>query len=295
MDRNERIKLAQNQRIAATHRAKELLWENLERNKLWDFYRFEFDEPDRCKAQLQFDNYLSAFQDFFISTSCTIDLVERQEIYEILQFGAGRRISSLFKAASNFSNIVSLDRIEPLNQEEVRDISDCLLLIYVQMVGAFDAIAISLVRLSDASLGLKEQKADILQKKFRKMVEFNGVEELFLENDGWFRRVKNDLRNRFVHRVPPYVPPSAMTVTESRRFDELEVKVWDAIKGQRFEDVDAYRAEQKTLGRFYGFISFNDANAKMPLITTVTDDLIRFQFIYLAIFESLAPRLGLKE
>ncbi|MCR9068416.1 MAG: hypothetical protein NXH79_06185 [Rhodobacteraceae bacterium] len=295
MDRYERIRLAENRRAAARYSAKELLWENLERNNLWEFFRYEFEEPDRRKAQIQFDNYLSALQDFFTSISYSINLVEHQEIHQILQFGAGRRISSLFRTAATFSHIVSHDRTEPLNQEEVREVSDCLLLFYVHMVGALDAIAISLVRLSDASLGLAERNADILQKNFRKKIGFDSIEELFEENDAWFFRIKDDLRNRFVHRVPPYVPPSVMSEAETQRFHELEEKIWDAMKNQRFDDVDAYRAEQKALGRFSAVISFIDTSTVMPLITTVTDDLMRFQYLYLSIFEALAPRVGLTE
>ena len=168
------------------------------------------------------------------------------------------------------------------------------MVVYVHMIGVFDAIAIALKRINDGGMKNDERSADLLTSKFRKSVDFMSLETLFKDNDGWFRRVKEELRNRYVHRVPPYVAPAALTHKDVIENNRLQVVLNDAMKDGDLAKIDEVIALQARLGRFSPFICFTDSDELMQLLPTILDDLFRFQFISLTVLEEFIPRLAFR-
>lgn len=184
------------------------------------------------------------------------------------------------------------DREEVLTQDESRKLSDDLLLIYVHFVGVFDAFGIALHRLMGADMQTAERASDILKPAFRKKIGFEELENFFSENDAWFRRIKEDMRNRYVHRVPPYVAPAMITKDEAEEIGRIEFQINDAMKKLDIDRVNALNEQKAKIGRFSPFISFVDEEKDMFLLPTVLDDIFRFQVIALTILEALVPRLA---
>ncbi|MBP1805770.1 hypothetical protein [Rubellimicrobium aerolatum] len=275
--------------------ATELLWENVEQSVWWGFPG-TLSETDKVKRKIrvQYDHYHPVLVALQTSFSGTIVELEQSDVQNVLQYGAARRIGSIYEAVNSFCSTVYPDREQPLQVDESRRLSDSLLLIYVHMMGVFDAFAIALHRMSGADMATAERNSDLLKASFRKQTGLASLENFFLINDRWFRRVKDVMRNRYVHRVPPYIPPSVFTPEDADTYAQLERSMWSAISSGDVSKVDEYRAQQSSLGKFFPYITFIDSNEHVPLLPTVLDDVFRFQVVCLTVFESIIPRLAFR-
>ncbi|MGR3436815.1 MAG: hypothetical protein ACU0CO_18315 [Shimia sp.] len=106
------------------------------------------------------------------------------------------------------------------------------------------------------------------------------MNDLFETHREWLEHHK-ELRDRFVHRVPPYIPPALWTATEEQRYHELNALRWKAVHTHRFDEVEAIKEEQASLGRFAPFLVVSDPDLRMDLIPTVMDDAFRSQTLTL--------------
>lgn len=289
------LSLHKKNRERALEEARDLLWENIEGSLYW-FGNDIQSEPEKSKAKLkvQWHHYHPTLVSLLTSFSGTVDALETNDVKRILQYGAARRIFSIYRWAKVICDLAYPDRVDVLTQEESRELSDALMVIYVHMIGVFDAIAIALERINDGSTKNDEKYADLLRPKFRKAVDFVSLETLFKDNDRWFRRVKEELRNRYVHRVPPYVAPAVWSQNDVTENNKLQVFLNDAMNNGDLVKIDEVMALQAGLGKFSPFICFTDSDELMNLLPTILDDLFRFQFISLTVLEELVPRLSFR-
>lgn len=280
------------ERLRAIEEATQLLWENIENGFLWKigFINRE-DDVVREKIEIQYSNWHPTIALLNVSFIGTVAELVENDVKNILLYGASRRISSIYHAANSFCDMIYPERIEPLSQEESRRVSDDLLLIYVHIIGTMDAFGIALHRLDGATISKSEKDSDILNYRFRKRVRFLELEDIFKKNDKWFRRVKERFRNRYVHKVPPYVAPSVYSAADIEKYHGMQRKIDDALKSGDYDKLEVIQGKQGRLGKFPSLITFIDTDEHMPLISTVLDDLFRFQVIVLLILEELLPRM----
>lgn len=272
--------------------ARDLLWENIQSSIWWGYFESDDSiEIDRRKIQLQHDHYHPVLVELQLGLSATITQLKRENYHDILQYGAARRVNSIYKATKSVCEVAYPERTDPLSMDEARRLSDDLLLIYVHMIGVFDALAIAFHRTSTPPIEASETKADLLNKNFRNKLGNGAIQEIFRANMDWFDRIKEGLRNRYVHRVPPYVPTSSFTEEEATKHRELESEKFRETIKRNFDRVDEIRIEQSKLGTFRPWICFSDVDEIMHLHPTVLDDVMRFQVIVLSIFEELLPSL----
>lgn len=289
------LSLLKKMRQRAAEEARELLWENIEGSLYW------FGEPvtseseaSKAKLNIQFRHYHPTLVSLHTSFSGTVANLETDDVQSILMYGAARRISSIYRSANSICSIVYPDRDDVLTQDEAGQLSDALMIVYVHMVGVFDAIAIALKRLAGDEINIAEKNADILSAKFRKSVKFVSLEKQFKKNDLWFRRIKESLRNRYVHRVPPYVAPAQWTPEDLIENNRLQLILDNALQERNLEKIEEVEILQSKLGKFAPFINFVDSNEQMHLLPTLLDDLFRFQVLALLFLEELVPRLSFK-
>ena len=284
--------LLKEKRSRAKSGAENLVWENIEKSLYW-FAKPKLDGKALCEAKLetQYFNYHATLVSLHTAFSGTVVHLKASDVQNILQYGAARRISAIYRNANRVCEIAYLNREEPLSQDESGELGDSLMVTYVHIVGVIDALGITLKRLAGSKLEIAEKHSDMLSKKFRKSVSFEGLEQLFEQNDVWFRRIKEGLRNRFVHRVPPYVAPSAFSTPDADEYARLDQLFDFALRNEEWDKLDQIRDMQSKLGKFFPFISFIDTNEHMPLLPTFLDDILRFQVLLLTIFEEIVPRL----
>ncbi len=279
-------------RLTAIENAKALLQENIEDSTWWPPYSdFTQNEARKEKEQILFHHWHPVFVEFHASLSGTLFEIEKNDVHKILLYGASRRLRSMHKALNDICEIAYLGRTKVASKDEKTRLDDALLLFYVHLMGVIDALAIAFHRICIEPEVMPEKRADLLERNFRRKASIQDLNILFQENAEWFKRVKFELRNRYVHKVPPYVPPSELSEADQEQYKKLENKLSIAIHERRFEGLEEIRDEQAALGVFCSDICFIEDNASMPLLITVLDDAMRFQVITLTIFNELALRL----
>lgn len=279
-------------RQKAIDNARSLLWENIQESDWWTPYsNFTENEAGAKKEQIVFDNWYPVFVELFTSFSGTLYVIEQDDVHNILQFGASRRLDSMLRAVNDICDIAYPNRTEIASKDEKNRLDDALLLFYVHLMGVFDALAIAFHRTTDNPDDGKERFVDLLNPKSRKKLDLQSLNTLFQENSDWFKRVKGELRHRYVHRVPPYVPPAEHDEKARAENEKLEQKLSSALLNRRFDELEGIRDEQALLGVFCSKISFIENNTYTPLLITVLDDAMRFQVIMLTVFNELVQRL----
>lgn len=254
-------------------------------------------EPSATERKLAFqhNHRSSATTQHFITFSSTIEYCRVNEVREVLQYGASRRSISVRRSADIICQLAPWNRKNPLSMDESHEVTDALLLIYVHMMGVFDAFSIALYRINRDRFSISERDADLVSRKFRSQLGNSEIDEIFLKNDRWFRRIKDELRNRFVHRIPPYIPHAAWSKQEAVEYKALEQAKHFALLENRIEEHAEISERQSRLGRFNAVIMFTESNAMMHLHPTVLDDVFRFQVISMGVLEALVPYLDLRE
>jgi len=268
-----------------------LLWENLPKTPLYrDYYRAKDVPEEQSKIYFQFKHRVSADTQFQLAFSGTINQLQRGDVQNILQYGAARRVNSISRSLANFCKIAPPNRRAPLSLDEAGIVSDSLLLIYVHILGVFDALAISICRLNP-DLNLIEKEANLLSRKFRKAAGAIELDPLFEANSDWLKRVKNELRHRYVHRVPPYIPSSQINKKHVAKLHKLDEDYAKALERLDFDTVERIYNERNLIGEFSPWIAFSDSGDIMVLYPTVLDDIFRFQAFSLRVLEFIAPKL----
>jgi hypothetical protein len=279
--------LAKN-RIEGRRYANELLCENITSSLYWGYFDSEIEQEIKDKkVELQYCNYHPVVVKLYTAFSGTVTYLSPGAVHNILQYGAARRIGSIYEAIKVVCKIAYFGRKEPLSIDESRSLNDSLLLIYVHMIGVFDALAIAFHRVSDPPMKLPEKQADLLARKFRNLIGDAELNKVFEGNDSWFLRVKDELRNRYVHRVPPYVPTAGYSPEDAKESNRIQAERLLALKEGRFDDTKALYEKEQSLGQFLPWISFVDSDMHMPLLSTVLDDVLRFSELSLSVLERL--------
>lgn len=278
----------------ALSEASELLWENVEKSIWWDPYRkFNGQEKDFEKIRIQFEQCHSAlvsFQTAFISPVLSIP---DQCIKVVLQYGALRRLRSIYRAANKFADVAYPDRKEIASEDELSDLDDALMLIYVGIPAFFDALSVASFRAMKPK-GYIEKHADIFSKKYLTAIDLGDLYDELAPHISWQKRVKEELRHRFAHRVPPFVPSATHGPDDTRRYEELQEEYRNAMEQKRFDELSGIMNEQQSLGEFCPWIFFHEENMSMPLQSTVLNDLLTFQVVALTIFERILKLPGFR-
>lgn len=230
---------------------------------------------DQEKIEKQINHYFPILAQFYIVFSHSIDFIEEVGAKQALLYGGARRIGSIRSAVERIVDTAPPSRTKRLERIEQTDITDALLLLYVHMIGVLDAFAIALD--SKLKLNLGKRNIDLLGAKFLCTASLPPLTTLMANYDSWLYRIKEELRNRFVHRIPPYVPDSRFTQEEADRNATLEREKFRLLlEDGDVEGSERISEEQKSLGTFWPVIAFTDNNTLYHLHPTLLDDTFRF-------------------
>lgn len=294
--RDELVCYLADKRSRAKRLAEGLLWENIHESIYWRASTNVNDKDfsDR-KMRIQEAHWHQIFVELLTSFSQTLNLIEPDDVGEILQYGGARRLFSIYRSLRAVSKTAYWGREKVLTSEEKGLLDDSLMLFYVHVMGFFDALAIAFCRRFLILDEFDERRADLLSREFRGRIDSSALDDLIEANDEWFARIKDGYRNRYVHRIPPYVAPAVYTSEDAEEFSRLEAEKWSALRQRRIEAVDELEKQQDRLGKFHPFFSFTETDGNVPILPTVLDDALRFQVVAISVIEVLLPRLELRE
>lgn len=273
--------------------ASELLWENVEESVWWPQYQ-EFDEKTLVdeKINIASDFWHPAFVSFKISFTNLVTQISDAELRSILTFGCSRRLESMYRAVKDINQIAFWGRTELASKDEKARLDDAILLFYVHLFGFLDGLAIAMHQLKEIDeRKYPRKRVDLLDSRFQRLIDLPQVSLALDHNKDWLTNRKDEFRNRFVHRIPPYVPPASHTEQDRLQFNKLQQKLNEAISAKRFNTLSDLHDEQEKLGSFCGYISFLENNEISLLLCTVLDDAMRFQMLALSVTIALLPDL----
>ncbi|SCZ53306.1 hypothetical protein SAMN04488118_102118 [Epibacterium ulvae] len=282
-------------RVRARQEAFELMWDNLENSIWWNHYA-ELDQREKGieKVRIQYDHYHPTLVSFQTAFTPTVLEIENAKIREVLQFGAGRRLRSIYRAANKFADVAYPKRTDVATEDEQADLDDALMLIYIGIPAFFDALSVASYR-SVEPKKFDEKSADLFSKKYMHAIDLALLHEEISPYISWYKRLTQQLRHRFAHRIPPYVPSAIHGQRDTRKYEELQGEYRLAMEEQRFDDLSCIMRQQAELGKFCSMIYFIEDDAQMHLQSTVLNDLLTFQFVALTLFERLLELPGFYE
>lgn len=284
------LEYLEEERNSAKKQAWDLLWENIEGSIWWGGLP-SGSNLDKEKISIQYHHYhpvLCGFRSSFYETVFRIDDVD---VKSTLLYGASRRLHSIYRAVNEIAEIAYPERTDVANGDDKYKLDDSLLLVYVHMMGFFDALAIAFYQVVNFPDNRFEGRESLFDKKFRNQLKSPIIHEIFGKNREWFDRVNSEMRHRFVHRVPLYVPPAVLLPNDHEKYMELQTKYDESMREKRFDELSDIQDEQEKLGQFVDWMTMIEVDGHMPLLSTVLDDVLRFQYIALVVFEVLAKSI----
>lgn len=281
-------------RATATDQARELLWDNVEQSIWWNQYaRYTGDERAREKVKIQHHHFWPALVSLKTSFIPSVIELPPGNIQSVLRYGAGRRLLSIISAGKTFSEIVFPERTQVASEDERTKLDDALMIIYISIPAFFDVLAIASFRATKAR-GYDEKTSDLFSKKYLKTIGLGELYNRIREFISWHKRVKEQLRHRYAHRIPPFVPSAEYSPQDRKRFEELEAQYSRALSDRRFDDLEAITDEQSSIGTFCNWLYFYEEDARMHLQTTVLNDVLTFQVVALTLLEELLTLPGFR-
>ena len=281
------MELYQQARLAALGEAKELLWDNIE-TSIWrdDFLGLSDDEIPLEKIKSQHSYYHPALVSFQTSFIPTILDVKNDKARLVLQYGASRRIHSIYSAVNTIAEIAYPARTDVCTKEEHGKLGDALLVFYVSIPAFFDALAMSAHRIF-LPKKLTEEDADLFSRKTWQAFNMPKAYEEIKEYVVWRQRLKTQMRHHFVHRIPPYVPSAEHSPEDAKENGKLQLKYQAAIQAREFEHATEVLDRQERLGRFCDKIYFFERDEYTHINPTVIEDCLMFQIVALEMLELL--------
>lgn len=201
-----------------------------------------------------------------------VDTISNQEARYYLQYGLGRRLLMNFHAFRNLYLSIPPDRDAPLSPEQAREHSNSLNIIYMNIKGCMDNMALALVHEKFGTvLPKSENKIDLLYLNKFDSVEFRDISAHLSVMRDWYRTVKS-LRDPVAHRIPLYIPDRTLKYSESDEYVEQHQQFLDSATRGDFEK------SEHAFNRIQGMGTFLPVFAHHPdqvwhIYPTVAEDL----------------------
>ena len=203
----------------------------------------KYDEVDHIHDRLMFK--LSLFR----------SKLKNKKAAEYLMQGVGRRLKILTKCIHNIFRIFPINKTDLLPRDDLTDVDINLHAFFVNISGILDNLAWVFVYEKDLYESPKEGKIDkhgvgLFNKKTQK--HFNSELNEYLKSDSMqncYKGYSQNYRDALAHRIPLYVPPSALNKEEQEEYMVLEKQLWDFISSEAILQHDEISKKQSQLGQ----------------------------------------------
>ncbi|MDQ0391786.1 hypothetical protein [Labrys monachus] len=165
------------------------------------------------------------------------------------KYGVMRRLRMIDSSFRSFQSVITPDRTRPLSSEESSSVCRDLNSIYIDILGLLDNYAWTMVwQIGSAATRSADPFAIGLFKPiFAADAALGPMADILQPFREWERDVKTR-RNPAAHRMPLYVPPTALTPGDVAEFERLETLTSAALRAQEFEKLDGLREAKQRLG-----------------------------------------------
>lgn len=183
--------------------------------------------------------------------------------------GFARRVSLLARCIRMVFQALPPDREDFPEKDQLHDADIHIQAFIFNVFGAIDNLAWvwnferltrpNGSRLNKSKVGLRKKDVTLRATLSH---EFNAYLDTL---EDWFELL-DDFRHALAHRIPLYVPPYGLAPAQADAFNELELRMNEAMKARDYDTHDLLSAEQKKLVRFQPLMlhSFNEDPKLVP-------------------------------
>jgi hypothetical protein len=195
-------------------------------------------------------NVRCALQDLMLRNVIEGESLSNQGAREYLHRGVGRRLNVIHLAISRIYDLFPPSRVQPLPKATLNEVQVYLHAFVINLSGIFDCWAWAFVLRHSllSSIGGPRDVGMFLQKTQRFLP---AVLQSYVASDplkSWHEKYLKSFRDALAHRIPLYIPPSAYTTDDGRRFNELEQQKLVLLRAGNAEEAHRIMDEQEELG-----------------------------------------------
>jgi hypothetical protein len=191
---------------------------------------------------------------------------------QYLRYGAARRLHMMWYAYNNVVDLAPSSRTKPLNDDESRDLTRDMNVIYFNIRGTLDNFAWAL---------LHEYAPDKLKINRAKVGLFNSC----ITQDGRFDRLSPalnahrdwncdlaDRRDPSAHRIPLAIPPQEIKPEDAPAYRQLVIDAMRASGNLDFAAADEKFKQTQRIGQFRPYFIHDIEGWKIPIYPTLPED-----------------------
>lgn len=196
--------------------------------------------------------------------------LSNQRAREYLLHGVCRRLRTIERCLVNVFRIFPVGRTSKLSWDELADVEINLHAFFINIHGLLDNIAWVCVLEKPPDGGINRSSVDLFksQSKIQTCLPEQLRKHLQTpETVAWHKEYSKNYRDALAHRIPLYIPPSAMTPEEQERDLDIDREISCAISEKNLDAMDRLDAERESLGRICPIFmhSFFDSDKPRPL------------------------------
>jgi hypothetical protein len=217
---------------------------------------------------------------------------------EYLTQGVCRRLNIVARCIHNIFKIFPIEKKDVLSRDDLTDLCINLHAFFVNISGIIDNLGWVFVYENDLFGSPKEGKIDkngvgLFNKKTQ--AHLGPDLNTYLKSDRmktWHTEYSKNYRDALAHRIPLYVPPSALNKEEKDEYMLLEKKLWDYSSSETISQHDQIREKQSQLGRACLFFthSFSEESKFVFLHAQVIADFMTIEEIINEFCDNFARR-----
>ncbi|MGA1834257.1 hypothetical protein [Rhizobium wenxiniae] len=190
-----------------------------------------------------------------------------------LRFGVLRRLRMITTSFRRFQALVPPDRTVPLTQSQSDDVARYLNSIYIDLLGLMDNYAWTLAHQlgSAETLAADKMHIGLFKRVLARDPVISAVTKEVATFTDWEKEVK-ERRNPAAHRMPLYVPSSALTPEDAHRYERLGSEASAALREEEFERYRDLQDAQQRIGTFMAKFLHDPAGPVDDIYPTLSSD-----------------------
>jgi hypothetical protein len=214
-----------------------------------------YSEDGLNQLKQKYTGLQSEYSDLAFTVSEFAQSLKSERAREFMLHGVWRRIWIIYQGIVNIFRLFPPERSELLSSDDRIDVEINLHAFLINIYGVIENLALAAAYEGDLIGKESEGKIPILKislfkTELRRHLNKPLQEYLKLKRiNNWYREYAKNYRDALVHRIPPYVPPSALNEDESRRYNAIEKEISDQYLTSEFDRIEVLNNEQERLGK----------------------------------------------
>lgn len=216
----------------------------------------KYSSDASSKVERDYYNVQSELGTLFVSFAYTLlPSLKSEKAREYVLHGICRRLMIVKQCIENIFTLYPLDRTSLLSNEERTNLEINLHAFLINIHGIPDNLAWAYVLEHDTEINpkLKERQVGLFKEETKKHLPAEVrecVNSAVLSR--WHKQYAKVYRDSLAHRIPPYIPSSALTPAHQAQYKELEARMTQAIKEGDIDRAKKLLDEQSAIGSICG-------------------------------------------